>query len=118
MWGAFARRSVMPPLQIHTLVSQPFEENTYVVWLPDRQDCLVIDPGLEPDLILDFLRDQGLTVAAVLNTHGHADHIAGNAAMKGAFPQAPLVIGANETPLLSDPAANMSAAFGFALTSP
>ena len=37
-------------LQIQTIVSQPFEENTYVVWQPPRSDALVIDPGLEPDL--------------------------------------------------------------------
>jgi hydroxyacylglutathione hydrolase len=106
------------PLQIRTVVSMPFEENTYVVWQPGRRDAVVIDPGLEPDLILDFLRGEGLDVAAVLNTHGHGDHIGGNAAMKQAFPGAPLVIGANEVPLLSDPNANLSAPFGAPITSP
>ena len=78
--------------QIRTIVSKPFDENTYVVWRPGRDDALVIDPGLEPDLILDFLRDEGLTPAAILNTHGHGDHIGGNEALKQAFPQAPLII--------------------------
>src|SRR5262245_2257062 len=32
-------------LQIHTIVSAPFEENTYVVWQNGRHDALVIDPG-------------------------------------------------------------------------
>ena len=64
----------------------PFEENTYVAWLPGRADAVVIDPGLEPEFILDFLRDEGLTPAAILNTHGHADHIAGNEAMKTGVP--------------------------------
>ncbi len=104
--------------QVHTIVSMPFEENSYVVWPGEQRECVVIDPGLEPDLILDFLRDQGLTAAAILNTHGHADHIAGNAALKKAFPDAPLVIGANETRLLTDANANLSAPFGLALTSP
>jgi glyoxylase-like metal-dependent hydrolase (beta-lactamase superfamily II) len=107
-----------PAPQVHTLVSMPFEENTYVVWLPGRTDALVIDPGLEPEIILDFLREQGLTPAAVLNTHGHADHIAGNEALKEAFPAAPLVIGANETALLTDANLNLSAPFGFAIVSP
>ena len=44
-------------LQIRTIVSQPFEENTYVVWRAGRKDALVIDPGLEPDVILDFLKE-------------------------------------------------------------
>lgn len=106
------------PLEIQTLVSMPFEENTYVVWRPGRGEALVIDPGLEPEAILDFLRENGLTVAAILNTHGHADHIAGNGAIKSAFPRAPLVIGQNETRMLSDPYANLSGQFGLPLTSP
>jgi hydroxyacylglutathione hydrolase len=105
-------------LQIRTLVSMPFAENSYVVWLPGRRDALVIDPGLEPDLILDCLRDEGLTPAAILNTHGHGDHIGGNEALKQAFPGAPLVIGVNEAPLLTDADANLSAPFGAPITSP
>ena len=31
--------------QVHTIVSMPFAENTYVVWLSNRRDALVIDPG-------------------------------------------------------------------------
>ena len=73
---------------------------------------MVIDPGLEPDAIREFLREEGLTAAAILNTHGHADHIAGNEAMKQASPDAPLIIGARETPLLADAELNLSAAFG------
>ena len=105
-------------LQIHTIVSMPFEENTYVVWRPDRKDALVIDPGLEPDAILAFLEQQALDVVAILNTHGHADHIAGNEALKVRYPNARLVIGVHETALLSDPNLNMSAPFGFAIVSP
>jgi hydroxyacylglutathione hydrolase len=104
--------------QIHTIVSQPFAENTYIVWRDGRSDCLVIDPGLEPDLILEFLQEHDLAPAALLNTHGHADHIAGNAEMKRAFPDAPLIVGARETPLLADPEQNLSGPFGLPLTSP
>ncbi len=106
------------PLEIHTIVSMPFQENTYVVWRRGRTDALVFDPGLQPDLILDFLREQGLTVAAVLNTHGHADHIGGNAALKETFPGAPLVIGVNDAVMLTDADANLSAPFGMPVTSP
>jgi glyoxylase-like metal-dependent hydrolase (beta-lactamase superfamily II) len=104
--------------RVHTIVSMPFAENTYVVWLPGRRDALVIDPGLEPDAILDFLGRQELTPAALLNTHGHADHIGGNQALKEAFPQAPLIIGANEAHLLTDADANLSAPFGMPIVSP
>jgi glyoxylase-like metal-dependent hydrolase (beta-lactamase superfamily II) len=106
------------PLQIHTIVSMPFEENTYVVWRPDRTEALVIDPGLEPGLVLEFLREQGKTVAAVLNTHGHLDHIGGNEALKQAFPQAPLLIGTGDAGMLTDPDANLSGLLGLPIVSP
>ena len=105
-------------LLIQTVVSAPFEENTYIVRLPDRREVVVIDPGLEPEAILQYLADEELTVAAILNTHGHADHIAGNADMKKAFPDAPLVAGVNEAKLLTSAEANMSAAFGMPVESP
>ena len=47
-----------------------------------------------------------------------SDHIAGNEAMKEAFPDAPLMIGRNEAFLLRDPGANMSAPFGLPIASP
>ncbi len=64
------------------------------------------------------LEQEGLDLAAILNTHGHADHIAGNLPMKKAYPEAPLLIGRNEAALLRDPEANLSAPFGAPFVSP
>lgn len=105
-------------LVIQTVVSDLFAENAYVVHLPGRTDCLVIDPGLNPERILDILAEESLAVSAILNTHGHADHIAGNQAVKGRFPAAPLIIGRGDAPKLTDAELNLSAQFGFAVTSP
>lgn len=107
-----------PQMQIHTIVSMPFQENTYIVWHPGASAAIVIDPGLEPDAILEFLDERSLRPEAILNTHGHGDHIGGNEALKARFPDAPLIIGVNDVPLLSDPSLNMSAPFGFAIISP
>src|SRR5262245_52277342 len=109
----------MPPTpQVHTIVSEPFEENSYVAWLPGRTDAVVFDPGLEPELILDFLKEERLSVVAILNTHGHADHIGGNGVLKQAFPAAPLVIGGGDAIMLVDANANLSGPFGMPITSP
>ncbi|HJZ93607.1 MAG TPA: MBL fold metallo-hydrolase [Gemmataceae bacterium] len=105
-------------LQVQTIMSMPFAENTYVVWRDGSSDALVIDPGTEPGLILEFLREHELVPAAILNTHGHADHIAGNADLKAAYPAAPLIIGTNDAPLLADPDLNVSRPFGFEVVSP
>jgi glyoxylase-like metal-dependent hydrolase (beta-lactamase superfamily II) len=55
---------------------------------------------------------------AILNTHGHSDHIAGNAAMKSQWPGCPLIIGVGDAHKLTDPYSNLSADYGIALVSP
>jgi glyoxylase-like metal-dependent hydrolase (beta-lactamase superfamily II) len=106
------------PVQLYTVESAPFAENSYVVWRDGATEAFVVDPGFEPEPILEFLADRGLTLAAIVNTHGHVDHIAGNAALKEAFPAAPVVIGPGDAPMLADPHLNLSAAFGLPVTSP
>jgi hydroxyacylglutathione hydrolase len=105
-------------LQIGTIVSMPFDENTYVVNWAGQSDCIVFDPGFEPDAIVEYLEKNGLTPVAVVCTHGHSDHIAGNAEMKRRWPKCPLIIGAGDAEKLTDPDLNLSAPFGFPMVSP
>jgi glyoxylase-like metal-dependent hydrolase (beta-lactamase superfamily II) len=107
-----------PVLQVGTVVSLPFDENTYISYFQGRNDCIVIDPGFEPEAILDYLTEHSLTPAAFLCTHGHSDHIAGNQALKDQWPDCPLVIGAGDAEKLINPQLNLSAAFGARLISP
>ena len=100
------------------IVSQPFDENSYLIWLEGQQNCLIVDPGFEPNLILTRIEQLVLQPVVILNTHGHSDHIAGNAAMKEKWPACPLVIGINDEAKLSDPQLNLSAPFGVELVSP
>lgn len=103
---------------LETVVSMLFGQNCYLAHLAERDDCLVIDPGLDPDAILHYLDERRLTPAAILNTHGHADHIAGNAAIKERWPDCPLAIGRGDAPKLTDARLNLSAQFGLPVTSP
>lgn len=107
-----------PEVQLTRIVSTPFEENSFVAHLVGRNDCLVVDPGLEPQRILHHLDSHALEPAAILNTHGHADHIAGNGALKEQWPNCPLVIGAGDAAKLTDPSQNLSRTFGIDLVSP
>jgi glyoxylase-like metal-dependent hydrolase (beta-lactamase superfamily II) len=100
------------------IVSAPFDENTYVFWLKGRSDCLVIDPGFQPERILGFLDEHQIVPAAILNTHGHSDHIAGNEAMKQRWPDCTLIIGRSDVPKLANADLNLSARFGRPITSP
>lgn len=105
-------------IHVRTIESRPFAENSYLLWKDGHTEAVVVDPGFEPDLILDALRDNGLSLAAILCTHGHVDHIAGNTALKRAFPAAPIVVGTRDAPFLTDPVVNMSASFGYHVVSP
>jgi glyoxylase-like metal-dependent hydrolase (beta-lactamase superfamily II) len=105
-------------LLIDIVVSPPFMENTLIVSRPGRNDCLVIDPGFQPQQIIDSLRARDLTPSAILLTHGHVDHIAGNTALRREWPDLPIMIGAGDAVMLRDPRANLSAMGGVAVTSP
>lgn len=107
-----------PELRLRVVVSQMFAENAYIAHLDARKDCLVVDPGLDPDPIVQYLDQQALTPAILLNTHGHVDHIAGNQAIKDRWPDCPLVIGAGDADKLLDPQGNLSGLFGMGLVSP
>jgi hydroxyacylglutathione hydrolase len=103
---------------ITPIVSKPFMENTLVVSLEGRTDCVVVDPGLEPAKILRHLEQTGLEPVLFLLTHGHSDHIGGNAELKKRWPSVPLVIGVGDAPMLTDPVLNLSALAGFPIISP
>ncbi len=62
-------------LCIHTLTLGAYQTNTYIIHDENAPTCCIIDPGYEPQTILDAVRKLGLTVEAVLLTHGHFDHV-------------------------------------------
>lgn len=105
-------------LQVGRVVSMPFDENTYIAYFAGQRECIVFDPGLEPRLIIDFLAERSLQPVAILCTHGHCDHIAGNTTLKQRWPNCPILIGALDAPKLTDPELNLSAPFGLPMTSP
>lgn len=83
-------------LGVTTIETGPFQANCHVLWDEERKECIVVDPGDDgPDLV-EFLRSRGDTVVEIWNTHGHIDHINANAALKAAFPAAPIRIHALE----------------------
>jgi len=107
-----------PNYTIEVIESAPFGQNAFVLWQEGRTDAIVFDPGFDSRSILQLLERRKLRLAAILDTHGHIDHIAGNAALKQAHPDAPLVIGRNEIAALSDADVNLSRPFGIPITSP
>jgi glyoxylase-like metal-dependent hydrolase (beta-lactamase superfamily II) len=68
-------------VQFHSFTFSPFSENTYVIWSEQKQ-CLIVDPGCynatEEIMLENFIADMNLKPIALLNTHGHIDHVFGN----------------------------------------
>jgi hydroxyacylglutathione hydrolase len=60
--------------------------NCYVVSCEETKEAAVIDPGIENEKeaeeILDFIKENGLKIKYIINTHGHPDHTAGNTTIK------------------------------------
>jgi glyoxylase-like metal-dependent hydrolase (beta-lactamase superfamily II) len=68
-------------LNIRSFVAPGFGENAYLAWRDGVEDAVVIDPGNSVPAVLRALDEEGRTLAAVLLTHAHVDHIEGVAGL-------------------------------------
>jgi glyoxylase-like metal-dependent hydrolase (beta-lactamase superfamily II) len=66
-------------LNVETFTDFTFGTNSYLVWEEGTDKAVLVDAGLNTELILDFIRKKGLSLEAVLLTHGHPDHLVGAA---------------------------------------
>lgn len=64
---------------LDTLAVGPLQVNCFIVGCPVTRKALVVDPGDEAERILAAVDASGLNVELVVNTHGHFDHVGGNA---------------------------------------
>ena len=59
-----------------------FQENTYVLY-DETKECVIIDPGCsnkeEENRLVNFIEEKGLKPVRLIMTHGHVDHMLGNA---------------------------------------
>ncbi|MGN6379845.1 MAG: MBL fold metallo-hydrolase [Gaiellales bacterium] len=53
----------------------PYQTNCYLVAREGASDAVVVDPGDEPQRVIERLAEHGWTARAILVTHGHLDHI-------------------------------------------
>ena len=62
-------------LKTYALALGAYQTNCYIIHDEASTSCCVIDPGYEADLVLSKLDSLGLTLEAILLTHGHFDHV-------------------------------------------
>jgi len=54
---------------------QLFSSNTYLLKSSYSQECVIIDPGLDYELLVQNINKHQLIPIAIISTHGHFDHI-------------------------------------------
>jgi hydroxyacylglutathione hydrolase len=74
----------------------------YIVSCEQTKQAAVIDPGGDEDRILDYCTSSGLKVIYIINTHGHPDHVCGNARLQEAT-GAKIVMHAEDAAYFSEP---------------
>ncbi|WP_373500637.1 MBL fold metallo-hydrolase [Desulfococcus sp.] len=78
----------------------PIMANCYILGCEETMEAAVIDPGGDPDRILQMLKGLGLAVKLIINTHGHFDHVGANKRLKDAT-GAPICIHREDAPMLA-----------------
>ena len=68
---------------VETFIVGMLGTNCYVASSQETKDAIIIDPGLdlssEANTISDYIAEKKLNMKFIVNTHGHDDHIKGNA---------------------------------------
>ncbi|MFD2113507.1 MBL fold metallo-hydrolase [Thiorhodococcus fuscus] len=62
-------------MEFRILPVTAFQQNCTLFWCKQTRRAAIIDPGGEPDRILDVVRALNLEPEQILLTHGHLDHV-------------------------------------------
>jgi hydroxyacylglutathione hydrolase len=81
---------------IKTFVLTPFQQNTRVVACERTNTAICVDPGEPSEELVNYIRDKGLELQAIILTHGHLDHIGGTGALAAEFPDAEVLLHEDE----------------------
>ncbi len=98
---------------IKSIVVGPLEVNCFVIADEASKKAIVVDPGDEPDRIMDMIKENGLKIEYIICTHGHFDHVGAVSDLKKAT-DAKVLIHKDELEIY-DAAKDMAAFWGYDL---
>ena len=58
---------------------------SYIIADEASREAVVVDPSFNVDAIILILKDKNFNLKYIVNSHGHADHTAGNEELKSAY---------------------------------
>lgn len=82
------------------IVVGPLSVNCFVMGCERSREGVVVDPGGDVELIERTVKEHGLKIHTIINTHGHFDHVGGNREALAVF-GARLLIHQNDAPMLA-----------------
>jgi glyoxylase-like metal-dependent hydrolase (beta-lactamase superfamily II) len=88
-------------MDVRMLTVGPVQENCFFVRRDGAAEALIVDPGDEPERIVELADELGLDVKAILITHTHFDHV-GAVAPLARHTGAPVWCPKLETQVLAD----------------
>lgn len=100
-------------MEIKCLTLPPANANCYVV--EEDNTCVIIDAPSKANVILDYISKKGLSLSAILLTHGHFDHIDAIDELSEKT-EAQVYIHQNDYEMLYDSTLNASSIFGLHIT--
>ena len=86
-------------IEVHSVVTGPFQENSYLIIDPHSRNGVCVDPGDESQLISNMIKDNDCTPVAIINTHAHLDHIGAVEELKNEY-SIPFYLNENEKMVL------------------
>lgn len=84
---------------VHRFVLTPFQQNTRLVVCEETRTAVCIDPGESSDELVKFIRNENLRLQAITLTHGHLDHVGGTLSLSREFPDAEIILHADDEDL-------------------
>ncbi|MCK9555742.1 MBL fold metallo-hydrolase [bacterium] len=85
-------------IKIIKIVNGPLETNCYLIFCADTRRTVILDP-FDYMYVEEIIAKNGLEPEIIVNTHFHADHTAGNGALKRRF-NIPIAIHEDDAELL------------------
>ena len=67
----------MSQLDLRLIPVTPFQQNCSLLWDTDTMEGVLVDPGGEPEKLMNTAKELGIDIKEIWLTHGHLGHAGG-----------------------------------------